>query len=27
VQELGNHRQRVHATEAGWGQAEELRAN
>ena len=27
VQELGDHRQRVHATGAGWGQAEELRAN
>ena len=25
VQELGDHRQRVHATGAGWGQAEELR--
>jgi hypothetical protein len=25
VQELGDHKQTVHATGAGWGQAEELR--
>jgi hypothetical protein len=27
VQELGDHKQTVHATGAGWGQAEELTTN